>query len=284
MNSPFSTSLLPDSNGRIALKAGEVLPLGLICEPFGETPFMELINRFSYRAISLKEQGAQYISINNMSSLAELRAAIFGAWHAKLPVLVNADADEHGEAFGKTDILSVLLAAQGLGINAFALHMQSNEPTALEKQLARLAAFAKIPLLIGNAASGYKRHSAITAPEAHQPNELVLCSETEVFYLDESYELSELIPCGLSMADNIMSEEDAGCDVLLVHLTTNEDAYCFSQSAHMAKLPVCFFAENEEALESGLIYYNGRTIIDARSGVPRESLETLAAGYGAILR
>ncbi|MEG2536498.1 MAG: hypothetical protein RSA45_00990 [Hydrogenoanaerobacterium sp.] len=281
MNLHFSASVLP-SDGVIPLKEGRLPPSGLDCQPFGEATFLELMNIFSRNALALKEVGAEYLSLNDMISLAELRAAILGTWHAGLPVLVCIAVDEDGKAFLESDALAVLLTAQGMGVGAFALRNAKGTRTAAKSQLERLAPFAKIPLLLHEENGGFTEYSGKTTAVLLD-DEFVLCNDNEVFYLCTDYELSPPIECELDMTDSIKEAEDDGCDVLLVHLATNDDAYAFSQNAHMASLPVCFIAENEEALEAALIYYNGRPIIDKRSEVAPQQLKTLAEGYGAIL-
>lgn len=316
--------------GSGALLGGDMSPTGLFCEPFGETAFIELINFYSEQALALKSAGVDFIVIETMMSLTEVRAAILGAWHAALPVFVTVTVDERGRTLSGTDVLSALVTAQSLGAAAFGLNCSCGAD-GMAEHFRRIAPYAKIPLIakpnaglpdpatgayscapdemaqqlrhllaagvriIGGCCGTTPAHLAAMngllrtfdfssvhiEPDVH---EIVVCNETEVFYLSEDFELSKPVKCGLDMADEIMEAESEGCDVILVHLTCNEDAYCFSQSAHMAKLPVSFLAETEEALEAGLIYYNGRAIIDSRSEVPRTQLETLAAGYGAVLR
>lgn len=279
MSSPFTLPIAPQSDGTISLLAGEVPPSGLVCPPFGETPFMELITVFSRASLKAKDAGAQYLSLMPMSTARELRAAIFGAWHAKLPVLANITVSGDDTVFGNCDVLAVLLIAQAMGAGAVKLTGEISEDLPAE-----LAPFTKIPVIYTGEDGKTRLLDDIGVEKQPQPGELILCSQSEVFYLDEDYELSPPITCGLNMEDEIIAAQDEGCDVLLVHLTTNEDGYCFAQSEHMASLPVCFIAETEEALEAGLIYYSGIAIIDSRSEVPPEQLEALAHGYGAVIR
>ena len=51
----------------------------------------------------------------------------------------------------------------------------------------------------------------------------------------------------------------------------------------MMRLPVSLVADNVEALETALIYYNGRAIIDSLCDLDEETISTLAKGYNALV-
>lgn len=252
---------------------------GQQCEPYGETSFISLVNHHAAQALA--NQNAGLLVCNGLDSFTELRAATLGAWHTKLPFIPVVSVAQEDELPSGANLICALVAAQNLGICAFALSCPDEQN--LREQLARLAPYAKVPLLVkvGNLLEAYP-HSTALPPELSDV--IVVCNETDVFYLNEDFELSEPVECELDMTDTLFAAANEGCDAISVHLRSNEDAYSFSLNAHMARLPVSFLAETEEALEAALIYYSGRAIVDCRSEVERGQLEALAAGYGAILR
>lgn len=110
---------------------------------------------------------------------------------------------------------------------------------------------------------------------------IVVCNESEVFFLEESMELSEPVECSVDMADDLLDAEDEGCEVILVHVKDTDDAYHFGVNCHMAKIPVSIMADSAEALREALLYYDGVAIIDSRSDVDREEMEKIAKVYGS---
>lgn len=119
-----------------------------------------------------------------------------------------------------------------------------------------------------------KLHEERTAP-------IIVCNEGEVFFLEESFELSEPVECSVDMADDLLDAEDEGCEAILVHVKDIDDAYHFGINCHMAKIPVSILADSAEALEMALLYYNGIAMIDSRSDVDEDEMKKLSDGYGA---
>ena len=311
------------------LLGGDMAPTGEACAPFGEGRFLEHISAYAEQALALRDGGVDFLAAETMTSLSEARAALMGAWQARLPVFVTLTVNESGRADSGADPLAAMIALQAMGAAAFGLNCCA--PEVLAQQLERLAPYARLPLIakpsaglpnpetgayplsprdfsqrthrllgagariLGGCCGTTPEHIAAmgqalrefdwsTAPARWEQDGILVCSGTDVFFLDEDFELSEPLACTLGMEDELLAAADAGCDVISIHVGSNEDAFCFSQNAHMARLPVSFLAENEEALEEALIYYNGRALVDSRSEVERARLEELCAGYGAVLR
>ena len=98
--------------------------------------------------------------------------------------------------------------------------------------------------------------------KAEREAPIIVCNESEVFFLEESLELSEPVECSVDMADDLLDAEDEGCEVILVHVRDIDDAYHFGINCHMAKIPVSVIADSKEALLAALMYYNGIAIVD----------------------
>lgn len=114
-------------------------------------------------------------------------------------------------------------------------------------------------------------------------DEIVLCTEKEVFYLDSNMEFSQPLECAVDMTEELLAVENESYDAVCVELNTVDDGYCFFLNSYLLGLPVNFLSDDEDALEAGLFFYPGRAIIDSRSIIEREKLEQLAARYGAVV-
>ena len=279
-------ALTREAAGRRCLVAGDISATGEQVEPFGDLPFLELVDCFAEQAFALKRAGVDLIVCETMTSLTE---------------------------------------CQGLGASAFGINC-SDSSQGLEEQFLRLAPQANIPLLAKPSAGLSPdrvlspREFARTMERlllagvtiaggccqttpAHirelrrlldsfdfsavqierDEHEITAACDAQSFSLEEEFEFSDELRCSLDMSDEILEIEDRGEDVLLVRVHTAEDAHFFALNAHMARLPVAFVSDSEEALEMALVLYNGRAIIDSMSDLPREILERLAMGYGATV-
>ncbi|MCI5801999.1 MAG: homocysteine S-methyltransferase family protein [Oscillospiraceae bacterium] len=132
-------------------------------------------------------------------------------------------------------------------------------------------------------AMGQALHALPAAPVPYHDDNIIASTETEAFFLNEDLETSEPVECSVDMADALLAAAEPGCDAVCIHLKSVDDAHEFAGNAHLLHLPPAFLAETEEALESALIHYQGRAVIDSRSEVERDVLEALAQGYGALL-
>lgn len=110
---------------------------------------------------------------------------------------------------------------------------------------------------------------------------IIVCNEGEVFFLEESFELSEPVECSVDMADDLLDAEDEGCEAILVHVKDVDDAYHFGINCHMAKIPVSIIADSAEALEMALLYYNGVAMIDSRTDADEDELKKISEAFGA---
>lgn len=120
-------------------------------------------------------------------------------------------------------------------------------------------------------------------PVRREEEGIIVSCETQTFFLEEDFEYSEPVECSVDMSEALIELEDSGCDVILVHVRTVDDAYQFGVNCYMARLPVAILADTEEALEAALLYYQGRAIVSSRSELDPDAMQALAKGYGAII-
>lgn len=282
---------------------------GLIPEPFGDTPYLELIEEYANLAREKKAAGAAKLVLRSMSGLHEARAAVLGARLCGLPVYVSVPAAQEGRLPEEPPLLAALLCLQELGVAACGLDFPRVTGEILELYT-QLAPYAKVPLMAcpetPAGLPGYegllragadllcgendlaRRAVATATPVARPPRQedapLLLCDATGVYYLEEDFTVSDEIECSLDMSDEILELEDTAVDALCFHVVSTGDAMELGRNAHMVRNAICILAEGEGPLETALALYTGRALIDARSDVEEQTMRTLAKAYGAIIR
>lgn len=291
--------------------AAELLPSGKTPEPYGDTPYLELIEYYAERALVKKRERADKLLLRDMPGLSEARAAVLGARTARLPVYVSVRTEAGGHAAEPEELLACLICLQELGVAAFGLDART-VTAELTAALSELLPYAKTPLFVRLKNADENAYAALlragvdfvfaddaqyeaaqraaqaARPVQHPPRPedapLLLCDTSGVYYLEEDFTLSEEIECSLDMAEEILEREDEGEDALCFHIETVDDAHFFGLNTHMMRGAVCILAEGAELLEIALAHYPGRALIDARSDVEEQALAALAAGYGAVIR
>lgn len=302
--------------------AGSLSPLTLHAQPFGETPFLDIVNIYAEQAFALKHGGAELLLVDKMISLSHCRAAILGCKQTGLPVMVVLEVEEDGETHLGCDLVAALIVCQSLGAEAFGFSSHSAKPEQLAEHVEEMLPYNVIPLVVKPDANGMNpeewarsmtelwrsgavilgggrgvtpEHMAQLAKQLKELNirpkdlpldtdAIFMAGETEPYFLDEFFDQSEPVICGFDMADELLALEDDPCDVITVQIDCMEDAWNFAENAHMLHRPVSFLSDSEEALEMALLMYNGRAFVDSRSNIDEEMLCTIARGYGAIIR
>jgi len=83
------------ANGKNIAVAGDIGPLGVFLQPFGELTFDEAYSEFRDYAEALWEAGSDFIIIETMTDLIELKAAILAVRDATpLPIIASFSFDE----------------------------------------------------------------------------------------------------------------------------------------------------------------------------------------------
>ena len=129
------------------LVAGVVAPLDLQAEPFGETPFLDLVSIYAAQAFALKKGGVDLLIADTMTTISQSRAAILGCRQTGLPVMVTLNVEEDGETCMGSDLVSALIVCQKLGAAAFGLAC-CDRPERIAGHLEEIAPYAKVPLIV----------------------------------------------------------------------------------------------------------------------------------------
>jgi 5-methyltetrahydrofolate--homocysteine methyltransferase len=98
-----------------ALVAASIGPSGKMLQPFGSANFAELYAAFSEQMISCEKAGADLISIETMTDIGEMRAALIAACsHTRLPVIAHMTFEPGGRTLMGTDPLTALIIMEAL--------------------------------------------------------------------------------------------------------------------------------------------------------------------------
>lgn len=108
------------SVGKAKFTGGDMSPTGLFIEPFGDTPFDEVVAVYREQAKVLDEAGVDFFIPETNISLQEARAAVIGIREVSdKPIFVTMTVDNEGMTLSGDSLVSCLLSLAELGINAF---------------------------------------------------------------------------------------------------------------------------------------------------------------------
>ncbi|MFZ5818189.1 MAG: homocysteine S-methyltransferase family protein [Bacillota bacterium] len=132
-----------------ALVAGSMGPLGALVEPLGELPFEEAYAHFAVQARAFAEAQPDFIIIETIADLNELRAAILACKdHAPgIKIIAQITIDPSGRAFTGTDPETAGLVLQSLGADVIGFNC-SVGPDVLVEAVARMSRVARVPISV----------------------------------------------------------------------------------------------------------------------------------------
>ena len=134
--------------GENGLVCGSIGPLGKMLDPLGEITFDQAYEVFGEQAKALEEGGADCVSIETISDLQEMRAAVIAVKSStKLPIIASLTYDE-GEktVYGTTPEVAVAVL-EPLGIDVIAANC-STGPEGMLKVAKRLLAVSRVPVMV----------------------------------------------------------------------------------------------------------------------------------------
>lgn len=105
---------------KVALDVG---PLGELLEPMGTLAFEDAYASFKRTMIQGEKSGADLIVIETMTDLYEVKAAVLAAKeNTNLPVIVSMSFEESGRTFTGTNVVSMAVTLEGLGVDAVGIN------------------------------------------------------------------------------------------------------------------------------------------------------------------
>lgn len=132
--------------GTNVLIGGDLSPTGLMPEPYGTASFEEICEIYREQVQALKLAGVDFIAAETQMSLADLRAAVFSAAEAKLPVFASITVEESGRTVMGADLLSILITLEAIGVAAVGLNC-STGPAAMKGIIERVLPHTSLPLI-----------------------------------------------------------------------------------------------------------------------------------------
>jgi len=132
-----------------ALVAGSMGPLGVLVEPLGDFAFERAYEEFAAQAKAFAEAQPDFIIIETIADLNELRAALLACRdHAPgIKRIAQITIDPNGRSFTGTDPVTAGLVLQSLGADVIGFNC-SVGPDILLAAVAELAKVARVPISV----------------------------------------------------------------------------------------------------------------------------------------
>ena len=296
---------------------GKIGPSGLFVPPHGKSDFDDIYEGYREQIRALAKAGADFLLLESLHALSDLRAALLAARTTSLPVIALISADTDGHTMTGGNFLPMLITLQAMGADAIGLSCSATPklaeqfflaqqhtavPFAVRLEVDSLTpkelATAALPFLnagvriVGAGIGGGPEHLMALAdtvkkfgpPEqTEEPDCDAAAIEQEAFFLGEDIVLSEPISCTCSLADDLIDLDDAQVTAALIDITSIDDAVLLGAVSGMTRLPIAVHADSPTVLDAALRYFQGRLIIDSNCQIEHEILEPLAVKYGAII-
>lgn len=143
-----AVSLAKEAANDVAFVCGSIGPLGKILAPLGDVPFDLAVDVFSEQAKALEDGGADCLSIETISDLQEMRAAIIGAKSlTKLPIMASLTYDENGTTVFGTPPEAAVIVLEALGVDVISANC-STGPEGIIKIAKILLQKSALPIMV----------------------------------------------------------------------------------------------------------------------------------------
>ena len=128
--------------------AADIGPIGALLKPLGTMDFDEAYDLFAQQARAAQAAGADLFVVETMTDLLEAKAAVLACLECtELPVVATMTFGEDGCTFLGTSPEICAMTLSALGVQAVGINC-SLGPDALVPLLARMAPFARVPLMV----------------------------------------------------------------------------------------------------------------------------------------
>ena len=128
--------------------AADIGPIGALLKPLGTMDFDEAYDLFAQQAHAAQVAGADLFVVETMTDLLEAKAAVLACLECtELPVVATMTFGEDGCTFLGTSPEICAMTLSALGVQAVGINC-SLGPDALAPLLARMAPFARVPLMV----------------------------------------------------------------------------------------------------------------------------------------
>ena len=128
--------------------AADIGPIGALLKPLGTMDFDEAYDLFAQQARAAQAAGADLFVVETMTDLLEAKAAVLACLECtELPAVATMTFGEDGCTFLGTSPEICAMTLSALGVQAVGINC-SLGPDALAPLLARMAPFARVPLMV----------------------------------------------------------------------------------------------------------------------------------------
>ena len=135
-------------SGRNAFVAQDLGPLGKLLKPCGDLEFETAYDLYKEQVIAGKNAGADFIFIETMGDLYEIKAAVLAAKeNTDLPVLVSMIFDEKGKLLTGADIKTAVITLEGLGVDGIGMNCGLGPEQMLEL-LKEMTKYSSTPIFV----------------------------------------------------------------------------------------------------------------------------------------
>ncbi|MFH1386376.1 MAG: homocysteine S-methyltransferase family protein [bacterium] len=127
---------------------GSIGPLGKMLEPLGEITFDQAYEIFAEQAKALEEGGVDALSIETISDLQEMRAAVIAAKNeTKLPIIASMTFDDGEKTIYGTPPEAAVVVLEALGIDIVSANC-STGPEGLLRVVKKYQAVSNLPVMV----------------------------------------------------------------------------------------------------------------------------------------
>ena len=144
----FATAIACARKSGARYVAADIGPIGALLKPLGTMDFDEAYDLFAQQARAAQAAGADLFVVETMTDLLEAKAAVLACLECtELPVVATMTFGEDGCTFLGTSPEICAMTLSALGVQAVGINC-SLGPDALAPLLARMAPFARVPLMV----------------------------------------------------------------------------------------------------------------------------------------
>lgn len=128
--------------------AGDMTMCGQSLEPIGTLTMQELVDVYKEQALALYEAGVDFIVVETMMSLQEVRAAVIAIQAVcDLPIMVTMTFENNGKTLYGTDPKTAVVCLQSMGIDAFGANCGAG-PDKIMGVIEEISKYANIPVVV----------------------------------------------------------------------------------------------------------------------------------------
>jgi 5-methyltetrahydrofolate--homocysteine methyltransferase len=127
---------------------GSMGPLGRLIDPLGEITFDQAYEAFAEQAKALEEGGVDVVSVETLSDLQEMRAAVIAVKNeTKLPIISSLTYDVGEKTVYGTPPEAAAVVLESLGVDLIAANC-STGPQGMLKVAKKLLAASRLPIMV----------------------------------------------------------------------------------------------------------------------------------------